>query len=167
MTPTPTGRLLATATGADLQLTRRFTTTIEDVWASITEPERTARWFAHWSGEGGAGTIAKLTLTHEEGQPQSDLTIIACEPPRRLEVEAVDEYGRWHLEARLAEADGVTTLTFVHHLDPDTDASTTGPGWEYYLDRLTAVISGGPEPSFDDYYPGQAAYYKGLTAEEP
>ncbi|MGP4023972.1 SRPBCC family protein [Actinomadura sp. 3N407] len=163
MTPTPTGRLIATATGSDLQMTREFKAPIEDVWASITEPERTARWFAHWSGDGRPGATVRLTMTHEEGRPESDMTIIACEPPRRLEVEAVDEYGRWHLEARLEEAGGVTTLTFLHHLDPETELATTGPGWEYYLDMLSASITGAPHPAFDDYYPGQHAYYEGLS----
>ncbi|TDD26377.1 SRPBCC family protein [Actinomadura sp. KC06] len=165
MKPTPTGRLLATATGTDLQLTRQYKATIEDVWASITEPERTARWFAHWSGEGRPGATVRLTLVHEDGQPESDMTIIACEPPRRLEVETVDEYGRWHLEARLDEADGVTTLTFLHHLDPGTDLTTTGPGWEYYLDHLSASRDGTPAPDFDDYYPAQVEYYRNLTTD--
>ncbi|MEV5824432.1 SRPBCC family protein [Spirillospora sp. NPDC052242] len=165
MKPTPTGRLVAAATGTDLEMTRTFKAPIEDVWASITEPDRTARWFAHWRGEGRPGATVRLTLVHEEGSPESDLTIIACEPPHRLEVETVDEYGRWHLEARLAEDGGVTTLTFLHHLDPDTEVATTGPGWEYYLDRLAASVAGTPAPSFDDYYPAHRPYYEGLTAE--
>lgn len=163
MKPTPTGRLVATAIGTDLRMTRQYKAAIEDVWASITEPERTARWFAHWSGEGRAGATVRLTLTHEDGRPESDMTIIACEPPHRLEVETVDEYGRWHLEARLEESGGVTTLTFLHHLDPDTDVTTTGPGWEYYLDLLTATFVDGPAPDFDDYYPAQVEYYENLT----
>ncbi|MFV2177327.1 SRPBCC family protein [Actinomadura sp. LOL_016] len=164
MKPTPTGRLIATATGTDLRMTRTFKATIDDVWASITEPDRTARWFAHWSGDGRPGATVRLTLVHEEGRPESDLTIIACEPPHRLEVETVDEYGRWHLEARLEEADGVTTLTFLHHLDPETEVQSTGPGWEYYLDRLAASVAGTPQPDFDDYYPAQRAYFEDLTA---
>ncbi|WUH97937.1 SRPBCC family protein [Spirillospora sp. NBC_00431] len=163
MKPTPTGRLFGTATGTDLRMTRQYKATIDDVWASITEPERTARWFGHWSGEGRPGATVRLKLTQEDGQPESDMTIIACEPPHRLEVETVDEYGRWHLEARLDESAGVTTLTFLHHLDPDTEVSTTGPGWEYYLDLLTAAIEGGPKPDFDDYYPAQVEYYENLT----
>ncbi|WP_067460120.1 SRPBCC family protein [Actinomadura macra] len=165
MTPTPTGRLIATATGTDLEMTREFKATIDEVWASITEPERTARWFAHWTGEGRPGATVRLTLMHEEGRPESDLKIISCEPPRRLEVEAVDEYGRWHLEARLDEAHGVTTLTFLHHLDPDTDVTSTGPGWEYYLDGLAATFSGNPMPDFDDYYPAQKPHYEALTPD--
>lgn len=164
MSPTPTGRLIAAATGTDLTMTREFKAGIEDVWASITEPERTARWFAHWSGEGRPGAMVRLKLTLEDGQPESDMTIIACEPPRRLEVENIDEYGRWHLEARLEEAGGVTTLTFVHHLEPGTDPGTIGPGWEYYLDRLAALMTGTDAPEFDDYYPAQREYYEGLAA---
>ncbi|QXJ22219.1 SRPBCC family protein [Actinomadura graeca] len=165
MTPTPTGRLIAAATGTDLQMTREFKATIDEVWASLTEPERTARWFAHWRGEGRPGATVRLTLTAEEGQPESDMTIVSCEPPRRLEVETVDEHGRWHLEARLDEAHGVTTLTFVHHLDPGTDVASTGPGWEYYLDRLAAAVAGTPMPDFDDYYPSQRAHYESLAPE--
>ncbi|NED64027.1 polyketide cyclase, partial [Streptomyces sp. SID10244] len=44
--------------------------------------------------------------------------------------------------------------------DPST-IENTGPGWEYYLDRLSAAI-GGSDPDvidFDDYYPSQRDYY--------
>ena len=162
MTTTPTGRLL----DGRLELTRRFKASIDDVWASITEPERTARWFGHWSGEGRPGATVRLTLDHGDEQTESDLTIIACEPPRRLEVDVIDEEGRWRLEARLAEDGGVTTLTFVHHLDPETDVTSVGPGWEYTLALLTALVTDAPEPNFDDYYPAMAEYYKGLTTAD-
>ena len=46
MTPQPTGRLTAVGGGRyDLLVKRNFEATGDDVWASITEPERTARWF--------------------------------------------------------------------------------------------------------------------------
>ena len=162
MTINPTGYL----TGGDLEMTRRYKAPVEDVWASITEPERTARWFASWRGEGRPGATVRLALVHEDGQPECDLTIVACEPPHRLEVEVSDEGGHWHMEARLAEDGGVTTLTFVHHLAPETDLTTTGPAWEYYLDRLTAAVTGAPEPDFDDYYPAQIAHYKALRTTD-
>jgi hypothetical protein len=43
--PRPTGKLLRTGAGSDLILNRTFRAGIEDVWASETEPEHTARWF--------------------------------------------------------------------------------------------------------------------------
>lgn len=163
MTPRPTGRLLRTADGRDLVLTRTFRAGIEDVWASITEPERTARWFASWWGDAGPGKTIRCKLLFEEGTPESDVTIDACEPPRHLAVSARDDHGTWRLEARLAEEGGVTTLTFVQHLDDDADVGSTGPGWEYYLDMLVASRDGRPLPDFDDYYPAQKSYYDSLT----
>lgn len=158
MTPSPTGRLL----GRDLTMTRSFTAPIEDVWASITESERTARWFASWTGDAGPGKKIRFRLVLEEGAPESEMTIDACEPPHHLAVSAQDEWGSWRLEARLAHEDGVTVLTFVHHLDEGVDVGSVGPGWEYYLDCLVASCDDEALPSFDDYYPAQKAYYEGL-----
>ena len=146
MTPTPTGRLVGTAEGRDLVLTRTFRAPIEDVWTSITESDRTARWFASWTGEAGPGRVIRYTLEFEEGRPSGDMTIDAC--------------GTWHLEARLAEDAGVTTLTFIQHMEEGAEVGSMGPGWEYYLDMLVASREGGPTPSFDDYYPAQKAYYE-------
>jgi uncharacterized protein YndB with AHSA1/START domain len=163
MNPKPTGRLLRTDEGRDLVLTRSFRAPIEDVWASITESERTARWFASWTGEPGPGSTIRATLQFEEGKPETDMTIDACEPPRHVAVSSHDVYGTWHLEATLAERDGVTELTFVQHLDDGVGLGEVGPGWEYYLDRLVfSREESTSEPSFDDYYPSQKAYYEQL-----
>ncbi|MFI7575428.1 hypothetical protein [Micromonospora sp. NPDC049497] len=51
MTTTPGGRLVRTGKGTDLVLTRRFRAPATDVWASITDPERSARWFGRWEGD--------------------------------------------------------------------------------------------------------------------
>lgn len=160
MTPTPTGRIVPTADGRDLVLTRTFRAPIDDVWASITESERTARWFASWSGEAGTGRRIRYRLEFEEGRPEGEMTIDACDPPRHLAVSSRDEYGSWRLEATLAAEGDTTVLTFVQHLDAGAKPTEVGPGWEYYLDRLVASRDGGPEPDFDDYYPGQAEYYE-------
>jgi uncharacterized protein YndB with AHSA1/START domain len=162
-TPTPTGRLLVGADGRDLVLTRTFRAPIDDVWASITESERTARWFASWTGEAGPGKTIRYRLMFEEGEPDGDMTISVCEPPTHLAVTSHDEHGGWQLEARLSESGGVTTLTFVQHLAPEEPVGAVGPGWEYYLDMLVASRAGQPLPDFDDYYPGQAAYYESLV----
>jgi len=160
--PRPTGRLLTTEARRDLVMTRTFPSPIEDVWASITEPERTARWFASWTGEPGVGRTIRFRMTHEEGMPENDMTIDACEPPRHLAVSAVDDYGTWRLEATLVEEEGTTVLTFVHHLDDAADVGSIGPGWEYYLDMLVAAHAGDPLPDFGDYDPAQKAHYEAL-----
>jgi uncharacterized protein YndB with AHSA1/START domain len=163
MTPRPTGQLLSTVDGRDLVLTRRFRAGIDDVWASITESERTARWFASWTGEPGPGKTIRYKLVFEGDAPEADMTIDACEPPHHLAVSTRDEYGTWRLEARLTENEGVTELTFIHHLDEGADVGSVGPGWEYYLDMLVASRTGDQLPDFDDYYPAQKGYYEGLA----
>jgi uncharacterized protein YndB with AHSA1/START domain len=163
MSPRPTGRLEATKQGRDLVLERTFRASIDDVWASITESDRTARWFASWTGDAGPGKTIRYRLELEEGKPEGDMRIDACEPPRHLAVSSIDEYGAWRLEAWLTQTGDVTTLRFVHHLDEGVDVGSIGPGWEYYLDALVASRDGRELPKFDEYYPAQLQYYEGLT----
>ncbi|GIF20146.1 uncharacterized protein YndB with AHSA1/START domain [Actinoplanes tereljensis] len=149
----PTGRLF----GNDLVLTRTFRAPIDDVWASITESERTARWFGPWEGDAGPGKTIKVQMVHEEGKPWMDMTIDACEPPRRLSMSAGQE---WRLDMVLSETAGVTELRFTHHLTAKDNVGEVGPGWEYYLDGLVAARDDQPHPSFDDYYPSMKEYYE-------
>ena len=156
MSPRPTGRLF----GNDLELTRTYRAPIDDVWASVTEPERTARWFGRWEGDGAPGRTIKVQMAFEENAPWMELRIDACEPPRRLAVSATDAHGGWRLELLLEQRADVTELRFVHHLDSVDNIGEVGPGWEYYLDMLTAAREGTAQPNFfDDYYPAMQAYY--------
>jgi uncharacterized protein YndB with AHSA1/START domain len=155
MSPTPTGRLF----GNDLVVTRTFRAPVEDVWASLTEPERTARWFGPWKGEAAPGRTIQVQMAHEEGQPEMDLTIDACEPPHRLALSSRGEHG-WRMELTLSERDGVTELRFTHHLDGLEGVGEVGPGWEFYLDALVAAREDRPMPDFNDYYPAQKAHFE-------
>ena len=156
MNPTPTGRLF----GNDLVLTRTFRAPIADVWASLTDPARTARWFGPWQGDAAPGRTIKVQMVHEEGRPWMDMTIDACEPPRRLAISAGDEPDRWHLDMVLAESAGVTELRFTQHLTVTEGVGEIGPGWEYYLDTLVAARDGRPAPDFDDYYPAMKEHFQ-------
>lgn len=165
MTPIPTGRLFGNANGCDLVLTRTLTGSIEDVWASLTEPERTARWFGPWKGEGAPGNTVQLQMAFEEEPVWCDLRIDRCEPPRHLAVSMLDDAGNWQIEVHLSDAGGSTELWLTHHLDSDAAVGDVGPGWEYYLDMFVAAREGAALPSFDDYYPEQRAYFQGLPQE--
>ncbi|GAA0501798.1 hypothetical protein Ade02nite_93430 [Paractinoplanes deccanensis] len=156
MSPIPTGRL----SGTDLVLTRSFHAPVDDVWASITDPSRTARWFGPWKGDAAPGRAIQVQMVQEEGEPWTDMTIDACEPPRRLALSAVDEHGSWHLELQLTESAGVTELRFTQHLTGTENVGDVGPGWEWYLDALVASREDRPLPSFDDYYPSMKEYYE-------
>lgn len=164
MSPTPNGRLVPTADGVDLVLTRRISGTIDDVWASVTESERTARWFGRWEGPTGPGSAIRVQMTFEEGAEWSDATILTCEPPHRLAVSVGDGAGSWLLEVQLAASGQYTDLTFVQHRLDVSGAGDIGPGWEYYLDQLIASRESQPLPSFDDYHPSMSAFYADQAA---
>ncbi len=156
MIPKPTGFLR----GNDLILTRTFRAPIEDVWASVTEPESTARWFGRWEGEGRVGSSVRLQMLFEEGQPWTNVTIELCEAPRHLVVTTKDDSGDWRIELTLTQRGESTELCFVHHLTDPKLAEHAGPGWEYYLDMLVAARAGEPLPAFGDYYPALRAHYR-------
>lgn len=155
--------------GRTLVLTRRFTTPIDHVWAAITESERLARWFGTWSGDPSTGSVLVTMNAEAEPVPPARYDIRACDPPRLLSVSAVDDGGQWHLTATLTEADGGTTLVLRQEdLDPATVADT-GPGWDWYLDRLVATITGAEPPSlaaFDADYAPRGAAYAALTPSD-
>lgn len=156
MSPTPTGRLI----GKDLVVTRTFRAPVTDVWASLTDPERTARWYGPWRGEAGPGRSIEVQMAQEEGEPWIDMTIEACEAPHRLALSAVDDHGSWHLDLALTETAGVTELRFTQHLADTDGVGEVGPGWEFYLDALVASREDRPAPSFDDYYPAMKGYFE-------
>lgn len=162
MTLRPTGRWTPTPAGGDLVITRTFRAPIEDVWASVTESERTARWFGPWKGDAAPGNTIEIQLTQEEGAPWSEARIEVCDPPRRLAVTTLDAAGSWHLELLLTTLDGVTELQLVQHLTGPDGIGEIGPGWEFYLDALVASRDDTPMPAFDDYYPSMRDYFTAL-----
>lgn len=155
---TPTGTLRTVASGFDLELTRSFSAGRHDVWASITESDRTALWFGPW--ERLSENTINVQMAFEEGDPWMEMTVDVCDAPEAL---AVSTGEGWSLELRLTESGGTTTLLFVQHLTTTDGLGEIGPGWEYYLDMLVASRDGAALPSFDDYYPSQQEYYESLV----
>jgi uncharacterized protein YndB with AHSA1/START domain len=158
MTLRPTGSWTPTPTGGDLVVTRTFRAPIEDVWASVTESDRTARWFGPWKGEGRPGGTIQFQMVQEEGAPWSEARIEACEPPRRLALRS----DMAHLELLLSTVDGGTQLQLVHHLPGTEGVGEFGPGWEFYLDALVASRDDTAMPVFDDYYPSMRDHFTAL-----
>lgn len=140
--PVPRGTVEHGPAGPELVLTRTFRAAAADVWASLTEPERLARWIGYWEGDPSTGRI-QFFMTAESDDPEpEEYRITRCEPPHRFAGDTSVGDETWHLAFDLTEEDGVTTLTFRQVLGPSDDARNIGPGWEYYLDRLVAVREG-------------------------
>ncbi len=166
MTVHPTGRITRLADRYTLAIDRTFQAPIEDVWAAITEPERLARWIGTFTGDPASGRVDFRMLFEGEADPDAakeQMVIRECTPPRRLAVTSHVGDQKWHLDVDLSEAGGVTTLAFSHPDVGGEDLLGVGPGWEYYLDRLVAVETGGDLASLvwdRDYYPAMTEYYE-------
>ena len=163
MTRNPTGRLERVGDRLTLYVTRTFQASIEDVWVAVTDPERMSRWLGTWRGDPTTGRVEFRMGFEGEGASYEDMEIRECDPPRTLRVTSHVGPYVWYLDVELSETDGVTTLAFSQ---PDVDLEdslSVGPGWEYYLDRLVAVETGGDLAEIDferDYYPAMAEHYR-------
>ncbi|WP_210495582.1 SRPBCC domain-containing protein [Patulibacter sp. SYSU D01012] len=152
---TPPGRTLAEEGGLRLEFVRVFARPVAQVWSALTETSRTVHWIGPWTGDPATGSV-ELTMTAEEGEPASTVTVHACEAPHRLVVGMAS----WRLDVTLTpEGDG-TRLVLSQPLNDGDDPTTIGPGWHYYLDRLAAEVDfTQPTDAWDDYYPGLKDVY--------
>ena len=119
---------------------------VADVWAALTEPERSVRWIGRYDGERGTGAEGVFTMTAEEGAPAEAVRIEECAPPHRLVLRWLDGMG-WRIELDLAETGGTTTLTFTQVFPARTDVAEFATGWHWYLDRLDATLTGAAVPA--------------------
>jgi uncharacterized protein YndB with AHSA1/START domain len=133
-----------------LEFRRSWPEPIEDVWAALTEPDRLARWIGAYDGARGPGGTGTFTMTYEEGEHAGEpMTVVECDPPRRLVVEWVqaDAQG-WRVDVDLSTEDGRTVLRFVQFFPAGADVVDFAMGWHWYLDKFGAVV-GRSEPPAD------------------
>ncbi|MDO5495641.1 MAG: SRPBCC family protein [bacterium] len=161
MTPTPTGRVERRGENFALILSRTFDAPIEEVWASVTESDRLARWIGTWEGNPADGVV-DWTMTAEGVTTPEPMRIRECTPPHSLKVTAESPMGHWPMEIELKEVEGGTTLTFTHTDVHREWLGSIGAGWEYYLDRLVAAETGGDVAAIDferDYFPSMGDHF--------
>jgi uncharacterized protein YndB with AHSA1/START domain len=132
-----------------LEFRRSWAEPIEDVWSALTEPERLARWIGSYEGTRGAGGTGTFSMTYEEGESAGEpVTILECDPPRRLVVEWLQQStDRWRVDLDLWEENGVTVLRFVQVFPADADVTDFAMGWDWYLAKLGTEVSGTPAPA--------------------
>ena len=126
-------------------------TTPEELWAAITRPEFTRRYFY-----GSAITVTpdRYTSHGPSGDLRGDEPVYEFEPPRRLVHGWVSRYDptlaeepesrvTWEIEQ---QDDGTCVLTVVHdHLEaaPKTAASVSGIGWMTVISGLKTLLETG------------------------
>lgn len=137
-----------------LHYRRAFLRPRADVWAALTDPRQLGRWYGTYTGDPASGRV-QLTMVDDHDDAVTDVRIVRCTP---LDGFVVDIDG-WLLEAALRSVGRVTTLEFTHRHVPRSEAGEIGPGWQYYLDRLDAVLGGARAPVWRDY-PDLAGEYR-------
>jgi len=100
-------------------------------------------------------------MTHEEQHLGQPMTIVECDPPRRLVVEWPQEgTGGWRVDLDLSARDGRTVLRFVQVFPADADVADVAMGWHWYLDKFDTEVSGRPGPGeWDTFFPQVAPDY--------
>lgn len=157
-----TGFLRTTGDGFELVLVREFLLSPDEVWGWVTDSEKLARWIGPFEGEAAVGSVVQLTMTEEEGSDPQPVTILECDPSRRLAVEMAGDGAGWQLQLDLSVRGEETLLTFNQLIEQGDDITSVGPGWEFYLDRLVAAITGAVPVPWDSYYPALVGYYSEL-----
>jgi len=156
---TPLGQVIRDEDGLRLEFVRTYDDPVRDVWAALTEPDRVARWFGTWSGDPSTGTV-ELLMTEDESATPQRVQILECQAPTRLVIDLPSPDGTWRLSAVLRVYRDGSELVFTQRLEEPYDATSVGPGWHYYLDRLGAVIADIEVPSkWEDYFPALQGSY--------
>lgn len=167
--PPPTGRRETRDAAGAVVFDRDFAATPAEVWAALTEPALLERWIGTWSGDPLAGTVVFRMTAEGEDVPEEPVTITECTPRERLVLRLGDGGGAaepWRLELSLATHDAGTILTFAQLLADPAGIGDVAPGWEYYLDRLAAVLRNADVEvvRFEHYHPGQSEHYRAMFA---
>ncbi len=140
------------AEGRVVVLRREWPDPIDDVWSALTESARTARWIGTWNTR--TDTTIEFTMTGEvdaggEVAPPVTVTIVECDPPRRLVLVIPEGDGPpWRVAVSLTEEDARTVLLFEQRVVDGVSPADVEAGWSWYLDRLGASLHGEPMPSW-------------------
>jgi uncharacterized protein YndB with AHSA1/START domain len=121
-----------------LRFTRRLAHPATKVWRALTEPQHLAAWFPT-TVEGELVPGAPLRFGFPEGQlPDFEGTLLACDPPKLLELIWGDE----RLRFELAPDPAGTLLTFTATFTELGRAARDAAGWHVCLDLLGCDLSG-------------------------
>ena len=135
-------RVLEAGQARVLTITRRYDTTVDDLWDACTNAERIPRWFLPVTGELRLGGRYQL-----EGNAGG--VVEACDPPHGFD--ATWEYGdevSW-IEVRISDARDGAELRLEHlaHVDDERwwqfGPGAVGIGWDLALIGLSLHLATG------------------------
>lgn len=180
----PLGGLEWLADGsARLVFVREYAHPTYRVWAAITDPGETVRWWAAARGKAEVGSEFSLKWLNG-GDNELEWwhgEVLRCDPPRLFE-HSNSQHGllRWELESAVVggKEDG-TRLTFINVVAAPGDTVSMGlAGWHVHLDHLQEALEGKDVdwpawhqdflPAWEKIHQGYALKYPdATTAESP
>ncbi|WP_246830891.1 hypothetical protein, partial [Dietzia sp. HMSC21D01] len=107
MPTTPKASGYLSPTGA-VVFPRRLPLSVEEAWAAVTDPARTAPWIGPWSGDPATGTV-ELTMIAEDGAPVVPVGIVRCEAPHLVVVTTAPD--GWVLTVRIEGDDDEVVIS--------------------------------------------------------
>ena len=141
-TSTVVGSLRAVDGKAVVRMEDRFDTDVEDLWSTLTDPSRLARWVAEVNGDLRLGGEFRARFTSGwEGPGRVDV----CEPPRRLLV-TMDpgQDDQTVIEAEIVPDGDQSRLVLEERGLPSDEAAAHGAGWQVHIEDLAAYLAGRP-----------------------
>jgi uncharacterized protein YndB with AHSA1/START domain len=142
------GTVTQTDDGWQLRWERQLPHPVEEVWRTLTEPERVRAWWGVLDVDlrvGGRYVMA----WQNPGGPTMHAVITACDPPWLLETEG-DIHGRLRWE--LSPSGEGTTLVFTNTLADEPGAVVDDlAGWHWHVAALEQALGGDPlDPAVGD-----------------
>jgi uncharacterized protein YndB with AHSA1/START domain len=148
-------RILGSLRSADgvgvVRIENRYDTTVDDLWSSITDPARLARWYGQVEGDLRQGGAFHIYLESDDWDGTG--RVEACEPPKRLLVTTRESDESWRkgqgvppfdaaIETTLT-ADGDQTILVIEVKGMPLHAlAAYGAGWQIHAEDLTAYLAG-------------------------
>jgi uncharacterized protein YndB with AHSA1/START domain len=168
---------LRSAEGAGVvRIEDRYDTDINDLWSSLTDPGRLARWYGQVEGDLRLG--GRFRLHVEDADSDAIGRVEACDPPRRLLVttrETEESYQRGKgvppydagLEVTLAPDDDRTVLVIEVRGMPLNAIAFYGAGWQIHAENLASFLAGRERGDTEARWDQLVPAYQALAAEIP
>jgi uncharacterized protein YndB with AHSA1/START domain len=165
---TSTNRILGALRAEDgkgvVHIEDRYDTTIDDLWAAITDPGRLARWYGEVKGDlrVGGEFYSHLHASGWEGISRIEV----CEPPRRLVVRGAQEGGPELVNEVTLTPDGDQTILVLEERGmPLHQVGAYGAGNQVHVEDLGAYLAGGERCDSDARMEDLFPVYQTLPVE--
>ncbi len=138
---------------AVFRLSRKLPISRPEAWTWLTVSDQTKKWYGPFRKE---QEKLFVTMLQEEGQPEMEGRILACEEESVLILKLGTADDAWIIQLDLVDGDDGSVITLTQD-KTGTDADPwIEAGWSFYLDCLLAAILHTPLPLFEDYAPDGA-----------